>query len=108
MLKEAEQRAAPLFAALGDTTRLQLLRSLSDGEARSIADLARDLPLTRQAVSKHLRVLESAGVVNRRRVGRESRYGMVPAPLGEMRHYLDEISSQWDDALARLQKLVEN
>lgn len=107
MLKQAEKRAAPLFAALGDPTRLQLLQALSEGEARSIANLAKNLPLTRQAVSKHLRVLESAGVVDRQKVGRESRYGLVPAPFDELRDYLDEISGQWDEALARLQRLVE-
>ena len=102
-----EQHAAPIFAALGDPTRLQLLQQLSAGERKSIAELSRELPLTRQAVTKHLAVLENAGVVDKTRTGRESRYHYVPAPVLELQDYLEAISGQWDDALARLRRLVE-
>ena len=102
-----EDRAAPIFAALGDPTRLQLLQQLSAGERKSIAELSRELPLTRQAVTKHLAVLENAGVINKTRTGRESRYRYVPAPLIELQDYLEAISGQWDDALSRLRQLVE-
>ena len=98
---------APVFAALGDATRLGLVSRLSDGRARSISELTGGLDLTRQAVTKHLRVLEQAGVVRSNRVGRESRFTFVPAPIEGVRSYLDSVSEQWDDALSRLKALVE-
>lgn len=98
---------APIFAALGDPTRLALLARLSDGQLRSISVLAADTDLTRQAVTKHLHVLEQAGLVRSRRIGRESRFGFRPEPLAEARAYLDRVSEQWDDALARLRAFVE-
>ena len=103
----APANPAPVFAALGDPTRLSLLMTLSDGRARSIASLSADTDLTRQAVTKHLQVLERAGLVDSRRVGRESRYGCRPEPLAEARTYLDTVSRQWDEALGRLRAFVE-
>jgi DNA-binding transcriptional ArsR family regulator len=97
-----------VFAALGDTTRLSLIRRLSDGMPLSIARLAEGSALTRQAVTKHLHVLESAGVVRRERCGRESLYRLEPTRIAEMRAYLDCVSRHWDDALARLKALVED
>ena len=97
-----------LFAALGDRTRLALLTTLSDGETRSIASLSADGRLTRQAVTKHLSILEQAGLVARRRCGRESRYSYRPGPVAEARDWLDIVSRQWDDALARLRDFVES
>ncbi len=98
---------APVFAALGDSTRLSLLRKLSDGESLSIAALAADTDITRQAVTKHLRVLERAGLVSSEKRGRESRFAMRPEPIDEVRAYLDRVSAQWDDALSRLRDFVE-
>lgn len=98
---------APVFAALGDRTRLSLLTRLSDGHAQSIAKLSADSKMTRQAVTKHLRVLEHVGLVSRARVGRESRFGLRPEPIVEARSYLDTVSAQWDDALSRLRSHVE-
>ncbi|WP_088342723.1 MULTISPECIES: metalloregulator ArsR/SmtB family transcription factor [Rhodomicrobium] len=98
---------APLFAALGDSTRLHLLSRLSDGETRSIAQLAADTEVTRQAITKHLRVLENAGLVSSRRVGRESQYVFRPEPIFKAKAYLDGVSQQWDDALSRLKSFVE-
>jgi len=98
---------APVFAALGDRTRLALLTRLSDGRARSIAALSADSRLTRQAVTKHLRVLEAAGLVESRRVGRESRFAYRAEPVDTARAYLDLVCGQWDEALARLRALVE-
>lgn len=98
---------APVFAALGDATRLSLLMTLSDGRTRSITMLSADTRLTRQAVTKHLRVLEQAGLVTSARAGRESRFAYRGAPLGAARTYLDRISAQWDEALLRLKVLVE-
>ena len=93
---------ASVFAALGDETRLSVLARLSRGEPQSIARLTAGTKLTRQAVTKHLRVLEGAGVVRSVRVGRESLFELEPRSIEEVRQYLGEVSRQWDDALARL------
>lgn len=98
---------APVFAALSDETRLSLLAALSAGVPCSISQLTADSKMTRQAITKHLRVLESAGLVRAETAGRERRFQLEPKPLGEARVYLDLVSSQWNEALARLQKLVE-
>jgi DNA-binding transcriptional ArsR family regulator len=98
----------PLFAALGDRTRLSLLTKLSDGQTRSIAGLAGDTALTRQAITKHLHVLETAGLVISTKVGRESHYAFRPEPIDEVRAYLDQVSQQWDNALSRLRSFVED
>jgi DNA-binding transcriptional ArsR family regulator len=100
--------AAPVVAALGDSTRLSLLSRLRDGRPRSVAQLTQGMGLTRQGVSKHLRVLEHAGMVNCERVGRESRYVYEPAGIAEAANYLERASKQWDQALARLKAAVEN
>ena len=98
---------APVFAALGDATRLKLVSRLIDGEARSIAQLTVGLGQTRQGVTKHLRVLETAGIVRSSRVGRESQYTYISESIDHARSYLDRVSAQWDGALSRLKKLVE-
>jgi DNA-binding transcriptional ArsR family regulator len=102
------QSPAPVFAALGDRTRLSLLKKLSDGRTQSIAMLSADTKLTRQAVTKHLHVLENAGLVSSIRIGRESRFAYRPEPLVEARTYLESVSVQWDEALARLRAFVED
>jgi DNA-binding transcriptional ArsR family regulator len=98
---------AAIFAALGDRTRLSLIHRLSDGRPRSIASLSADTAITRQAVTKHLNVLEEAGLVASNRIGRESRYSFRPEAIKEIRAYLDEVSRQWDEALGRLKSFVE-
>ena len=100
-------RAATIFAALGDRTRIRLLLALNAGSRRSITQLTMGSRSTRQAVTKHLRVLHSAGLVRRTRRGRETLFELVPQPLDEARRALDLIAEQWDDALARLKVLVE-
>jgi DNA-binding transcriptional ArsR family regulator len=99
---------APVFAALGDRTRLSLLMKLSDGRTRSIAKLSADTALTRQAITKHLHVLENAGLVSSTRIGRESQFVYQPESITEVRSYLDAVSAQWDDALSRLRAFVED
>jgi DNA-binding transcriptional ArsR family regulator len=99
---------ASVFAALGDATRLSVLTRLSDRRPHSISRLTAGTNLSRQAVTKHLRVLADAGVVRSVRSGRESLYELEPQPIEEVRDYLDEISRQWDDALARLKAHVED
>jgi DNA-binding transcriptional ArsR family regulator len=98
---------APIFAALGDSTRLVLVSKLCGGQPCSISQLARDSALSRQAITKHLRVLESAGIVRNSRSGRESRFQLDPQPLENLREYLELVSAQWDRALSRLKTLVE-
>jgi DNA-binding transcriptional ArsR family regulator len=96
-----------VFAALGDETRLTLLRTLCDGQRRSITELTEGTRLTRQAVTKHLRVLERALLVHGTKTGRESRFRFDPEPMMEMREYLESVSKQWDLTLARLKVMVE-
>jgi DNA-binding transcriptional ArsR family regulator len=103
---EAKVHAA-VFAALGDATRLSLVGKLSDGRPQSISRLADGSRLTRQAITKHLRVLEGVGVVRSIRVGRESLFEFRPQPLRELRSYLERVSEQWGDALGRLKTFVE-
>jgi len=93
---------------LGDETRLSLIGRLSNGPPQSISRLAEGSMLTRQAITKHLRVLEGAGVVRSIRIGRESVFAFRPEPLRELRSYLERVSEQWDDTLARLKSFVEN
>jgi len=104
---DLEGRAA-VFAALGDATRLSLVATLVGGYPRSISQLAQGSHLTRQAIAKHLRVLEGAGIVRNVRVGRESRFHLRPEPLNDVESYLARVSAQWDEALTRLQALVED
>jgi DNA-binding transcriptional ArsR family regulator len=99
--------AAALFAALGDDTRLGLVARLCGGGPLSIARLTQGAAVSRQAVTKHLRALEQAGLVRSGRSGRERIWELQTRRLSEVRGYLDQISSQWDEALERLRALVE-
>jgi DNA-binding transcriptional ArsR family regulator len=99
---------APVFAALSDETRLAMICKLSSGgKPLSISQLAEGSGLTRQAISKHLRVLENAGVVRSVRVGREHQYAFAPKPIHDIKDYLDRVSRQWDETLSRLKTFVE-
>jgi len=101
------KRAAPLFAALGDETRLRLLVRLSSGGPRSITRLASSAHVSRQAITKHLEVLSEAGLVKSSRHGRERIWELTPGPLVDAREYLGRVAQQWDNALHRLKALVE-
>lgn len=98
---------AALFAALGDEKRLWLAAKLSARGPLSIANLTEGSEVTRQGITKHLRVMEEAGVVSSMRVGREALWQVHPRRLHEAQRYLEQISSQWDAALTRLQAFVE-
>ena len=102
------QAHARAFAALGDGTRLALVAKLADGEPHSIAQLTSGSHLTRQAITKHLRVLQDVGLVRCTRAGRESHFEFNPQPIQEMKQYLDLVSAQWDQALSRLKAFVED
>jgi DNA-binding transcriptional ArsR family regulator len=91
-----------VFAALADPTRRQVVRTLSEQPDLTASFLATELPMTRQAVSKHLVALDRAGLVEGRREGREMRYSLTPAPLADAMHWMDEVGAQWDERLARL------
>jgi DNA-binding transcriptional ArsR family regulator len=101
------QAHAPVFAALGDETRLSLVAKLADGQPHSISQLTAGSRLTRQAITKHLRVLESVGMVHSARTGRENLFEFNPQPMEGLREYLDLASEQWDQALLRLKSFVE-
>jgi DNA-binding transcriptional ArsR family regulator len=102
------QQAAPVFAALGDPTRLRLVAALCAGSVLSIAQLTAGTAVTRQAVTRHLETLAAAGLVRDVRQGRERLWEFEPARIDEARRSLDAIAQQWDAALQRLKSLVED
>jgi DNA-binding transcriptional ArsR family regulator len=102
------QAHAPVFAALGDETRLSLVVRLSYGRPRSISQLTAGTKLTRQAIAKHLRVLQRIGMVHSTRAGRERLFEFNPQPIEGLKEYLALVSAQWDQALSRLKLFVEN
>jgi len=98
---------ARVLAALGDETRLALVARLAAGESCSIAELTQGRRLTRQAVTKHLRVLERAGIVHSVRTGREALFVLDPRPVRAVNQYLGDVARQWEDALGRLKAFVD-
>jgi DNA-binding transcriptional ArsR family regulator len=98
----SEERAGAVFAALADPTRRAMVRSLQAHPSLTASLLAGDLPITRQAVSKHLAALRRAGLVEGRREGRETRYVLTPAPLGEAMEWMADAGGLWDERLRRL------
>ena len=102
------RKGAPVFAALGDETRLRILSKLSGGGPLSITQITDGEDVTRQAITKHLRVLADAGLVRDVRQGRERHWELDVAPLGLARSCLDLVSQRWDQRLERLRALVED
>lgn len=103
----ALQKTAPVFAALGDPTRLRLIAVLCAGGALSIVQLTAGAAITRQAITKHLEVLADAGLVRDIRQGRERLWELEPSRIDEARRSLDAIAVQWDQTLQRLKAFVE-
>ena len=103
----ALRNAAPVFAALGDETRLRLVAVLCAGGAMSISQLTSGTQITRQAVTKHLHVLADAGLVRDVKSGRERLWEFELEKLEEARHSLEMIAQQWDQALLQLKRAVE-
>jgi len=99
--------AALLFAALGDETRLALLRRLSEGGPASITELSESFQVSRQAITKHLRFLASAAIIDGKRAGREHVWTLNPNRLSEAQRCLEIIARSWDDALGRLKAHLE-
>jgi DNA-binding transcriptional ArsR family regulator len=104
----ALRKGAPVFAALGDETRLRILAKLSGGGPLSITQLTDGESVTRQAITKHLAVLADAGLVRDVRSGRERLWELELAPLGVARSCLDLVSQRWDQRLEKLKALVED
>jgi DNA-binding transcriptional ArsR family regulator len=103
----ALRKCAPIFAALGDETRLRLIAALCMGGAMSITQLTAGTELTRQAITKHLDMLAGAGLVRDVKVGRERLWEFEPGQLEEARRSLESIAAQWDHGLERLKVAVE-
>jgi DNA-binding transcriptional ArsR family regulator len=97
-----DDHVGAVFAALADPTRREVVRSLAARPGLTASSLAGELPMTRQAVSKHLSALSGAGLVTARREGRETRYTLTPAPLAGAMEWMAEVGGQWDARLARL------
>ena len=104
-LRTAE--AVPVFAALGDATRLGLLRRLSADGPLSITRLSEGTGVTRQAITRHLHALADAGLVRNARRGREQVFELEPRRVAKARQYLDQVAAQWDAAATRLKTFVE-
>jgi len=98
----AEDRTGAVFAALSDPTRRQVMRALSERGAVTATELAAGLPVTRQAVTKHLHALSQAGLVTSERKGRETRYRLTPRPLAAAMDWIVEVGSRWDERLESL------
>jgi DNA-binding transcriptional ArsR family regulator len=93
-----------VFEALGDPTRREVMRRLAQGGPASATQLAADLPVSRQAVAKHLAALEDAGLVEGEREGRERRFRLIPAPLSEAAEWMADVGAEWDLRLRRLRR----
>ena len=107
MSKALERAAASVFFALGDGTRLAVVKKLGSGGALSATALSEGAKVTRQAIVKHLQVLEGAGLVTHEKRGREVLYALEPRRLDDARAFLDGVSASWDRAIERLRRMVE-
>jgi DNA-binding transcriptional ArsR family regulator len=98
-------RAGAVFGALSDPTRRALLAAIAEEPSATATELAAELPISRQAVLKHLTALADAGLVDRSREGREVRYRVTPAPLSDAVSWMAEVGGQWDERLSALRQL---
>jgi DNA-binding transcriptional ArsR family regulator len=98
----------PVFAALADPTRRNLLVNLAESGPKTATQLAEEFPITRQGILKHLDILEAAGLVAVHQKGREKRYSLTPEPLSELDRWIKEISALWDERLLRLKTFLES
>jgi DNA-binding transcriptional ArsR family regulator len=105
---EAPLSLSSVFDALGDPNRLRIVTRLCDGGPCSTTEVTEVVPVSRQAATKHLQLLESAGVVSSQRAGRERIWRMRPEPLADASEYLTGLSQRWDRAIDRLRAFVEN
>lgn len=103
-MEDQLDRAGAVFGALADPTRRALLSTIADQRSATATELASELPISRQAVLKHLTALADAGLLNRERSGREVRYRVTPEPLSDAVSWMTEVGAQWDDRLAALRR----
>jgi DNA-binding transcriptional ArsR family regulator len=96
-----------VFAALADPTRLDVLNRLARGGPATATELSSSMPISRQAVAKHLAALDAAGLVERQASGREVRYTFDPEPLGDVVRWAEDVGDTWDRRLGRLSKSLE-
>jgi DNA-binding transcriptional ArsR family regulator len=101
-LSRSDDRIGPVFAALADPSRRQLVEQLARRETATLTELAATLPVTRQAVSKHLAALGEAGLVESTRAGRNTRYRLTPAALGDALSWVERVGAEWDERLRGL------
>ncbi len=104
MPQASSDRAGAVFGALSDPTRRSLLAAIARQPAATATELAAELPISRQAVLKHLAALADAGLLDRERSGREVRYRVTPEPLSDAVSWMAAVGGQWDDRLARLRR----
>jgi DNA-binding transcriptional ArsR family regulator len=96
-----------VFEALADPNRRRVLDVLSERETATATELAAELPVTRQAVAKHLGALSAAGLVEGRRLGRETRYRLTPGPLAGAMEWMARVGGEWDERLAALRRHLD-
>lgn len=96
-----------IFAALADPVRRSLLENLAEHGPKTATQLAEQYPITRQAILKHLTILEAAGLVAVEQQGREKRYTLIPAQLAELDRWREKVSATWDERLRRLKAMLE-
>ncbi|MBI5670317.1 MAG: helix-turn-helix transcriptional regulator [Chloroflexi bacterium] len=99
---------ARVFAALADPMRRKLLANLAENGPKTATELAREYPITRQGILKHLAILEEAGLVTVTQHGRDKRYHLTPEPLSEIEQWIADLNARWDERLLRLKTLLEN
>lgn len=99
---------APIFAALADPTRRDLLLRLAESSPKTASQLAEEFPITRQGILKHLNILEDAGLVGVQQIGREKRYTLTPEPLEDIDAWIRQLGQLWDDRLLRLKTMIED
>lgn len=102
----AERPVGPVFSALADPNRRYVLEALAGRETATATELAAELPVTRQAVTKHLTALSSAGLVRASRSGRETRYRLTPEPLAEAMSWMERVGAEWEERLSALRSHV--
>jgi DNA-binding transcriptional ArsR family regulator len=100
-------RSGAVFEALADATRREVIRRLAEGGPATATELAGSMPVTRQAVAKHLATLAEAGLVSSDRHGRETRFALTPEPLAEAVSWMADVGAQWDDRLGALSRYLE-
>jgi DNA-binding transcriptional ArsR family regulator len=98
----------PIFAALADPMRRKLLINLAENSPKTVTQLAREYPMTRQGILKHLHILRDAGLVAVHQHGRDKRYTLTPEPLSELEQWIKELNAKWDERLLRLKAFIEN